>query len=376
MEWFALAIPFGFAFWMWKFRSRWVVWWELLLPIVVGIILIAVSRSFALMMQTRTHEFWTGYAVQSEYHEAWVERVEHSEDITDKDGKVIGTRHWTTNEPRPAEWNLTDNNDITLRVDREVYRDLRRRWNNQRSRAAFHFNEVGSSEIHTTTWDGLDETMEVVTTDHYYENRIPVSNSPLRYAEVPKADVKRFQLINYPRVRGYDCPMILGPSVPGKFLADRKLGVVNARLGHTREVKIWILLYKGQTQEAALKQRAYWQNANMNEFVLCIGVDSQNNTSWAYVFSWTKVEELKVAARKHVEDQVGQPLNLNEVVDWLGQNVNKDWKRRDFSEFNYLSVALPGWAYVLIYLLVIGASIGCSYWAVQNEYSEERSRDF
>lgn len=371
MEWFALLVPVGAVLYMWRMHSRQALWWELLIPLGVGIILIAASRYFALYLHTLHEEYWTGYAVRAEYYEEWVEEVHHSEDIKDSDGNVIGTRTWTTYDTHPPEWYLIDNNDIKLGIDRSTYRALQNRWGNRHFEDVWRLNEHRDGDMYYTDYTGREEDMEVATTIHWYQNRIPVSNSPYRFPDVPKDVVKRYQLVSYPRVNGYDCPMILGASFPGKALADRDLAIINAKLGKSREVKIWVVLFRGQTQEAALKQQALWQGANMNEFVLCIGVDPEHRIEWAYAFSWTKVEELKVTARQHVQEQVGQPLDLREVVSWLGNEVNAKWIRRDFSEFNYLQVALPTWAYFVIYLVVIGATIGCSYWAITNGYDED-----
>lgn len=111
---------------------------------------------------------------------------------------------------------------------------------------------------------------------------------------------------------------------------------------------------------------------NMNEFVVTIGIDDDRNVKWCYPFSWTKSERLKVDTRQFVMGQ--DKLNLQSLSYYLQEQVDNQFVRLDFRQFDYLTVEPPVWAVVLTYVLVIIVNILVSWWAATNEFSDFTSR--
>lgn len=364
MEWLALIVPAIMAIYLWRKYPEKVVWWELLLPIVASLLCIVVLRYVAHTAMTWDTEYWTGYAVQSEFHEEWVERVE--EEKEDSNGKKYTVVSYRTH---PEEYWVEDNNGQRVSVNRQVYNNLRGRWSNSKRHTPFRMNAHRNGDIHTSSWDQKRESMEIVTTTHRYENRITASDNILKYPQVEKEAVKGYGLYQYPSVSGYyHCPAILGGFGPDAAKAERLLSEYNALLGKSKQVRMWILVFVDQPRDAGFQQEALWQNGNKNELVVCVGVDKAGEVQWSHVFSWTDVQELKIVVRDQVEEQ--KKLDLVKTVEDMRTQVEKSWVRKQFRDFDYIDVPLPGWMILIIWVVSIGGAVGVAVWCVKNEHTE------
>ncbi len=387
MEWLALLIPIATSVYLWKFHQHRVVWWELLLPIAAGAVLILGLKSLGEFAQTRDTEYWTGWVTQAEYYEDWNERVScrhpkyRTETYTDSNGRTQtrqvfdGYEHLYDVDYHPEYWVINDNNGLASYVNRGTFEALCDRWDN-RTFVDLHRNyHTNDGDKYVGNWDGRRETLEVHVTTHSYENRVQSSSSVFNYPEVSDLTVTELGLFAYPNIDGWRCPSILGPDCPGKQEAERELSLLNAELGRKKQVRMWILLYRDQPLDAGIEQEALWKGGNKNELVVCIGLNAQSQVSWSHVFSWTEVEELKIGARNFVSGMRGKPVDLGAIASWMGQNVDQSWQRKAFADFEYLDVQLPWWSYLLIYLVVILATAGLSYIAVTNEITESSGRE-
>ncbi len=380
MEWLFLVIPLVVCAYLWRFHEHQVVWWELLSPIAIALVLILLGKYLGETIQTSDDEYWTGIGLTAEYYEDWDEKVPCTHDVYETDSKgntrYKGKQHAYDVDYHPPLWQLIDNNGITVSVSSSAFEGLGRRWGNKTFvdlHRDYHWND---GDKYVTKWDSRDETLEVVTTVHTYENRVQAANSVYSFAEVSPSEVEANGLIDYPRVSGHSCPSILGHvGVPGRSEAERALSLLNAKMGHDFEVRAWILLYKDKPLSAAFAQEAFWKGGNMNELTLCIGVNGQNEVQWCHVISWTDIQEIKIRGRDFVSEQKGQPIDLMKVVNWLRPAIESRWKRKDFEEFSYLHVDPPWWMYLVTALMVCAATGAFSYWAVVNEYREGRRGD-
>jgi len=106
----------------------------------------------------------------------------------------------------------------------------------------------------------------------------------------------------------------------------------------------------------------------MNEFVICIGTDSQRNVTWCQPISWTKNETLKAEIQHYVQQQ--KQLNLCKLADYTQFKIDEGFKRLDFKQFNYLTVDPPLWAIILTYSLTLLLNFGLSKWIIKNEHVE------
>lgn len=374
--WLALLVPFATAAVLAARFAHRTTWWEFLLPFALSAALVAGFKLSVETTQVTDQEYWTGAVARAVYSEPWDQVVPcgHPEYCTETTYDAQGEPHTTTSrcgwqhpydvEMHGPEWRATDTNGVEVRIDGDAFERLALRLRDRRFVDMHRDSYTIHGNAFETAWDGSDERMEVMTTLHSYENRVAASSA----TRFPDVDPRRYGLFDYPPVRDfYACPSVLGASGPEAERAERVLAVTNARLGPTRQVRAWILVFRDRPVEAALEQEAYWQGGNKNEFVLAVGVGADDAVLWCRPFSWTKAEDLKSDARDFVTAQ-GR-FDVVKTAEWLGPALDAKFRRRSFSEFSYLTVEPPAWAVAVTFLVTALANWGLAVWIVRNRRS-------
>jgi len=366
--WLALIIPFIVTIYVIIRYKRKVTLWEIAIPLTICVILIAVCKVFTHAIQTTDIEYWGGCVAQAEYIEDWDKEVPCRHPIYETDSKgnsvFVGYEHVYDVDYYPPQWFVTDSNGIKLRIDKYKFEELAKRFKNRVFVDLHRHYHSKDGDKFVTKWDGSDNTLEPVTTTHYYENRVQASQSVFGYCSV---DPKVYGLFKYPKISGYyNCPAILGYDGSDLSQAQRAFNVINSRLGPKRQVRVWVLVFLNQPLQAGFDQENYWQGGNKNEFVITIGINKEGKVRWCHVFSWTKVESLKIETRDYVTSR--SKLDLVNLAQWIGPELEKRFVRKHFKDFGYLSVEPPFWMIIIIYIFVMLVSIGTSYWIVKNEF--------
>ncbi|GEM_PF-744313 len=382
--WFALVIPIIVVPLLLFLYPRKVVWWELVVPITASFLLITICKYGTEEVQTQDTEYWGGWVKQGEYYEAWDEEVScthekyRTEYYKDANGnkqsrKVFdGYEHSYDVDDHSPGWNVQDSNNITFSTSKEEFETLAKRFGNRKFVDMHRDYHLIDGDKYITIWDSSEARLVPTTTIHTYENKVQASDSVFNFQVVDKKDVKRFQLFDYPKIQGnYSCPSILGNAGPTHQKAEREFSLINAELGASKQVRIWILIFKNQPIDAGFAQEQYWKGGNKNELNIAIGVDGNYQVQWGYVFSWTEVEELKVKTRMEIVDQQGKVLDLPKLATWLKPQIQTKWKRKQFADFSYLTINPPGWMVAMTFILTLGLNIGCSTWIIKNEFSED-----
>lgn len=279
----------------------------------------------------------------------------------------------------------------------------------------FAGKKVGKiSYIYETRWNGNDETRKAYTSKHHYKNKIKATDlSIFNISIVNEKQADSLGLFRYPEYNddGLEYPTILGKNISS--ITQEKFKRLNGKFGISNELRLWILIFENKPLTIARQQENFWVKGNMNEFVLCIGKKG-NQIQWAHTFSWALSNELTIDIRNKVMNlyqfkdtiiKIQQPpviskltkkvrrLNvsteikdstirikfpsypvLNEITwdelyKFLNKNLNK-YKRRDFREFDYLTVEPPTWAIIIIYVIAIIISVGINLWIIKNNFED------
>lgn len=378
---FAILIPVLTAGILLLFFSRKMLWWEFLIPFVVSVILVFSFKAGIEHTSIQSEEYWGSFVQRVEYYEKWDEWVTQqcSKQVCTGSGKnrTCRTKHYdcshkVTHDPY---WVLRNTIGEELRISQGEYNRIKRILGNESETEMHrHYYHIDGDMFHSD-WRGDSLSAIPVTTLHNYENRVKAADASIfKFADLHPDDIKRFDLKEYPRITdGYKMDYVLGDSGRDAVAANKKIKYINGRLGHDKEVCVFVLVFKNQPLDASFKQEAYWKGANMNEFVVCVGIDDERNVDWCRVISWTHNEDLKLEVRDMVADQ--KKLRLSAFADQL-EPALATFQRRDFKEFNYLTVE-PSWgAIILTYVVVILANIGVSWWAVRNEHHEDAPSRF
>jgi hypothetical protein len=117
--------------------------------------------------------------------------------------------------------------------------------------------------------------------------------------------------------------------------------------------------------EIATRQRDYWAGGNKNEVVMCLGI-SKGKIEWARGFGWADSPELQVRLRQYLEGSEFWPEVYAGRVEALVRSGI--WKRKQFEDFDYLSVELTDTQATILLILILLYNIGISVWIVTNEY--------
>lgn len=114
----------------------------------------------------------------------------------------------------------------------------------------------------------------------------------------------------------------------------------------------------------------YTVGGNKNEFVINVCLDSLNNKLlWADAFSWMDKPTLEVYTEQFLISQ--KEFKIIELANFLEKRIPSDWKRKEFKDFNYLSIELTETQFWTIFIILIVYLIGSSIYVIINDEKNE-----
>lgn len=351
--------------------------WEIIIPFVGITLFILIAKWICISSLTDDIEYLGGLVTEVRYYEDWDEEVSCRHPIYCKScsgtGKnktcseyVCGHRHMYDIDYHPKYWEaITTLSDYS--ISQEKYNQLIHKFE---AIPKFHnMNRTYHSingDMYFGKWDNRNKTLEPVAREHSYENRPRASHSIYHYEEVDTIDLKVYKPFEYPVIyNSFHQNVILGYN---DHKAEQALQVINSRLGASKQIRIFLLVFKNQEKDAALIQERYWEGGNKNELNICVGIDNEKNIKWGHVFSWTEEEEVKINIRTYIEE--AKTFNLIEIISVIDNEVKTNWKRKDFKEFNYLSIDPTTTQTVVIFILAFILTGGIGIWIVLNEFED------
>ncbi len=371
---FAMLVPVITVLVQLLFFRRRMAWWEHLLTFGVSIVTVLLAKITSDHV-TKSEEYWGSIVTRVEYYEKWDEWIDETcqrECCCDSEGKNCGTETYDCSYRRvhQPEWSLRNTIGEEVSISQKEYNRIAKVLGTEKKTDMHRDYYRIDGDMFSADWQGDSLTAIPVTTVHYYENKVKLASSSIfHFDDLDPEEVRQYDLKEYPDVRdGYKMDAVIGDSSRDASVANKKLMYLNGKLGPMKEVRAFILVFKDQPMEAAFKQEAYWKGANMNEFIVCIGIDSERNVSWCRIISWTTNETLKVEFADFVMHQ--KKLNLKKVAEQLGPSL-MSFERRDFKEFNYLTVEPSLTAIIVTYVITILVNIGVTVWAIRNEFNED-----
>jgi hypothetical protein len=112
-------------------------------------------------------------------------------------------------------------------------------------------------------------------------------------------------------------------------------------------------------------QEAYWKGGNKNEFILCVGVKDKY-IQWTKVISWTDREQLKVRVARKVKEM--DTLSMPNVINYVAGEVRDGFVKKDFRQFDYLTVEPTETACIVALIISLLLTIGLMIFSVEDEY--------
>jgi hypothetical protein len=373
----ALLVPIIISLVLFLFFKHKTLWWEFLLPFAAALIVGFIFKFAGEYSRTIDTEYWSGTIVKAEYYEEWDEYIEQTCSSTcccDSKGNNCQTTYYDCSyvDYHYPYWVVSDNNGETRRVSEQEYKRLVKRFGNQKEVELGRDYHSIDGDKYITYWDNRDVTLECMVTKHSYENRVQASSSTFNFEDVDTTEITHYGLYKYPNITGYyDQVNLLGNHPKWKEM-NRKLEILNAKLGNKKQLKTFVLIFDSKLREAGLKQEAYWKGGNKNEFVICIGLDGNGNVAWCHPFSWTEAQITKVNIRSFVESQ--KKLELNSVIDYSYKELESNFIRKPFADFSYLTVEPTGWQIFWTFIITLLVNVGVVVYVIQNEFDEQTEK--
>ena len=394
--WFAILIPIAFSSIAYLAWDKKFIWWEILLPIVTSFLFILIAKFGIEKSMLSDTEYRGGLIVEARYYEYWETWVKKTcsqqyacGTYTTGTGKnrVTHTKYCTRyydcsycdrNDPY---WVAYDTQGHSWRITEKEYLRLLRQWNAtpefvELNRSINYKNGCGKDgDMYRIRWNNDMLTSESSTWTETYENHVQLSKSHFDLREVSDEEAKKYNLYDYPNLKNYHQPNVLGLDSMNFLTTNQKFGVkkmfeyFNGANGPTRKIRLYILLYHNKSIDIAVKQKNYWVGGNKNEMVVCIGLDKNTGKlDWVYPFSWSENKRVSVDIREDVMDM--ETLNFTKLYHILDEST-KTFTYRDFKQFNYLSIDPPTWSVWFVYIITFIISISLIYYGYTNEYEED-----
>ena len=393
----AIVLSFLITLGFYMFDKSQYKWWEFFLaPIATGAVVLLFIFMFDSLGQSYT-ETW-GSSVVAVYEEEPYNEWHHETCYyytTDSKGNTTSHSYDCSHQDDhgPSWYAVTDINE-TINISEEQHDKLVSQFGTRKtavdkrenyddddlcrysSGSKFAGRVVGEySYIYRTSWPGTDNTRKAVSTQHNYTNKVKASD--LTIFNISLVDEKladSLKLFKYPELKDeLEYPTVLGVNLP--YETHEKFKRLNGKFGPTNQVRVWILVYENRPTIIGNYQENYWVRGNMNELVICIG-KKDTTIQWSNVFSWTTNGTLPVKIRDYITNMKSfTPEHLDGLYEYLNLNL-KEYKRRDFKEFDYLKRETKWWEILIAYIFGIAAAVGVNYWAATNEFNDNENRSF
>lgn len=371
MEIVIYIIPFLTAMFLLLVFNKKMVWWEYMALIVPSLLFIFITQLIMVSVNSSDTEYLGGYINRITYYEPWDEMVRVRHTRTDKDGDTEVYYTWER-EYHSERYTYVDNeSNWEHYLSKKEYEIIKKRMGNKTVFRDMHrdYHRI-DGDAYDIYWDKTIEHLYDITTPHSYTNKIKASQSHtiFKYSDISEEDAKELGLYEYP-----DIKLMNQNPIIGRYASDKdkqRIKYINATYGKTHQFRVYILFYEGKNIEISEQQKAYWQNGNKNEFVVCLGTQ-QDSVVWCNPFSWCDEPKLEVLTRDYF---IQNPkVDIDAYGKWLQTQIPTKWKRKEFADFEYIRIGLSRGQYIALIIIMILLNIGISVFLVMNDIKNENS---
>ena len=371
MEIIIYIIPFITAMFLLIVFNKKMVWWEYAALILPSLLFVLLTRVIMVSANSNDTEYLGGYVNRITYYEPWDEMVHVRHTRTNSDGETEVYYTWER-EYHSERYTYVDNeSNWEHHLSKKEYETIKKRMGNKTVFRDMHrdYHRI-DGDAYDIFWDGKVETLYDITTPHSYTNKIKASQSHtiFKMGNISPEEAKQIGLYEYPEIHSMNQNPIIGRNVSDKD--KQRIKYINATYGGKYQFRTYILIYENKDITISEIQKAYWQNGNKNEFVLCLGVQ-RDSVVWANAFSWCDEPKLEVKTRDYF---IQNPkLDINQYGEWLQTQIPTQWDRKEFEDFAYIRVGLSQGQYIALIIMMIVLNIGISIFLVKNEFNNENN---
>ena len=179
--------------------------------------------------------------------------------------------------------------------------------------------------------------------------------------DIDKETADTLGLYEYPDITDLAQNPIIGRNVSKEEIQIFRY--INAMKGKKNQFRTYVLFFKHDEFDKSELQKSYWQNGNKNEFIVCLGM-KVDSVVWTNSFSWCDMPKLEIKTRSYF---INNPkLDLVKYGTWLNNNIDENWVRKEFDDFNYIDIELSTGQYIALFFLTIVFNIGIGAAVIYN----------
>lgn len=369
MEVIIYIIPFITALFLLLVFNRKMVWWEYAVLIIPSLLFALIIQSIMVSVNSNDTEYLGGYVNRITYYEPWDEMVRVRHTRTNSDGEEEVYYTWEREYHHERYTYLDNESNWEHHLSKSEYETIKKRMGNKAVFRDMHrdYHRI-DGDAYDIYWDKTVEHLYDITTRHSYKNKIKASQSHtiFKYSDISEEDAKELGLYEYPKIELMNQNPIIGRSVSDKD--KQRIKYINATYGKSKQFRMYMLFYEGKDMEISELQKAYWQNGNKNEFIVCIGTQ-RDSVVWCNPFSWCDEPRLEIMTRDYF---IQNPqLDIDAYGKWLQSQIPIKWERKEFADYDYIRIGLNKGQYITLIILMILCNIGISVFLVMNDIKNE-----
>lgn len=393
--WFVLMVPLLGTLFMLIYHKDKLTWWEGLLPMVCTIVFTFGAKFVFEKIEMQSTEYLGALTVKAEYYESyetWVNKTCSRKVRSGTDSKgnaTYRTEYYDCSycDYTSSSWNIVDNIGAKYSISQAEFLRLTKLWNSKPQFVDLnrHINYHGGcgkdGDKYVIQWDRNPLTSVPTTNSRSYENRIKAAHTSFDFIDLTEEDIIKYDLYEYPKIFHYDQNCVLGLDsvrwikTGEKAYFTKMINYINGEIGPVKHGRIYFLFFVDKPSVVGRLQESFWSGGNGNEMIICVGISSTSrNLQWVYPFSWTPNRKLVIDIR---EDLMSiKEFNASKLFSITEKLMLSQWKRKDFKEFSYVSVEIPIWSKIVIWILSIIITVLTCHYAITNKFIADKLNFF
>jgi hypothetical protein len=291
-------------------------------------------------------EVWNYKIVNVRHEERWTEEETRTRQVacgTDKDGNTeYRTETYHVTETYGPYWKATDEYGNEHGIGESVYQNWKKIWADEKKTGEHKGSSAGfdtaiTGGIFECDWTKDFDRIFPWSDIHTYKNKVRYSDSVLKYKEPTKELVKK-----YPR------PADLSNTSPvlsyGKTFPVQDIELLhrtNAELGPRYRAHPILVAFGADTKRDVVDDvLSAWRGPNKNELVTFAAFKG-DEIVWCEVHSWMDNTTIHATLR---DELISGKFTAKRYSDLLLKYVPKQWRKKDFRDFDYIRVEIHwGW---------------------------------
>jgi hypothetical protein len=328
----------------------------------IGFLTAGIFHLITIQGMTRDIETWSGSVVSSTYHPWWRAEWTEIETYTDGNGNEQ-TRIVHKSEDHPEHWTCYvsyGRQKADYSISREEFEDFINFFKCQP--AAFRPHKADFAKGDPNDYQVVNKSGVLIPANDTYafENRIKAAPSVFSYHSVPKTA----KVFEYPVSRSWRRSARLVGTAANEF----SIGAwdsMNSELGPLKKVNLIVVGFPEDADSSlAHDQEAKWIGGKKNDVVICYGGPRMDGKpAWSYVFGWTDSTLIK----SNLETLFIDNAPSNDLLCQIKTEVLANYKIKDWSQFDYITVEPPWWSFIILMAAMAAAQAGWYWFANTND---------